>query len=227
MSSRHPRRARSTKASQAADRLREAIIRRRVDTTRPLREVELSRQLGISRIPLREALHQLEGEGLIDIRPHRGAVVAPLSRAELTEIAELCRLLETFAIRKAVPRLTRGALDRAEGIVEELDGISDPIEWSRRNWDFHAELYGTAQRPRLVGVVGVLRANAERYMYMLLEDRKRRVALNMEHKMILEACRARRATRAQALLDAHLLGGKEKVMHLLDAVQPRGASRKR
>ena len=210
---------RGTKAVRAADRLREAILRGELDTQAPLREVELSRKLRISRSPLREALHQLEGEGLVVLRPRRGAVVTRLSRAEVIEIAEICRLLEAHVLRLAVPNLTREILGRAGDIVERLDGISDPIEWSRLNWQLHSALYEPAERPRLVELVANLRRNGERYMYMLLVDPRRRLSLNREHRSILGACRGRRAKRAAELLDAHLQGGKEKVLHLLEEMR--------
>jgi DNA-binding GntR family transcriptional regulator len=204
-----------TKAARATERLRQAILRGDLDSRRPLREVELSRRLGVSRVPVREALHQLEGEGLVEIRPHRGARVTRLSEAELTEIAEICRLLEAHVLRLAVPHLTPQGLRRAGEIIGRLDGISDPVEWSRLNWELHRTLYQPAERPRLIGLVAGLRANAERYLYLLLKDRQRRLELNQEHRSILAACRARRARRAGELLDRHLQGGKERVLHLL------------
>ncbi len=205
-----------TLAAQVARRLREGIGRGDFPTGAPLREARISAQFGVSRVPVREALHQLEGEGFVVNRPRRGAVVAPLSKAEVIEIAEMCRLLEAHALRLAVPHMTRGILKRARAIVERLDRVDDLYQWARLNWEFHATLYQPAERPLLVELVGRLRTNGERYLYMLLADREHRLALNREHRSILAACRRGTAPRAARLLDAHLQGGKEKVLHLID-----------
>jgi DNA-binding GntR family transcriptional regulator len=211
--SRIPRR--ETLASQAADQLRDAIVRGELETESPLREEELCRRLGISRIPLREALRRLEGEGFVEIRPRRGAVVAALSPAELVEVADMCRVLEARAIELAVPNLTSEVLERCAEHLDELDATEEPIEWARINWEFHSALYAPAQRPRFVETVANLRANAGRYLFVLLADSERRKKLNREHRGILAACRRGAAERAKNLLDAHLQGGKQSVMRII------------
>src|SRR5262245_18391063 len=108
-------------ASLAADRLRSASLRGEFAIGQPLREVELCATLGVSRIPVREALHQLAGEGLVEIRPNRGASVSRPSAEELLEIAEVCRMLEAHLLRLAVPSIQRDALDRAEAFLEAMD----------------------------------------------------------------------------------------------------------
>jgi len=208
-----------TKATQAADCLREAILRGQHAVGQPLRELELCGVLGISRIPLREALHRLEAEGLVTIRPNRGAIVAGVSRSEVLEIGEVCRLLEAHVLRVALPALSVEILDRAEAcldLLDELDARGDPAEWSRANWRFHSELYQAAGRPLQLELLESLRARAERAMLILVADPKRRQHLNREHRAILTALRKGRGERAAELLDAHLRGGKEEAMRLLE-----------
>ncbi len=216
---------RATLAARAAERLRESILRGEVDTDRPLREEELSKRLGISRIPVREALRQLEGEGFVEIRPRRGAVVASLSTAEIGEIAEICRLLESRALELAVPGMTRETWEVADEQVRRMDELDDPVEWARSNWSFHATLYRPAGRPRMLEIVGNLRANAERYMYVLLTERATRRRLNKEHRRILDACRCGSGKRAGRLLDAHLSGGKDTVVGVLQRAKSGGRPR--
>jgi len=202
-------------AAVAADRLRGAILRGEYGMGRPLREHELCAALGVSRIPLREALHHLAGEGLVELRPNRGAVVAIPSKNELIEIAEVCRLLEEHLLRLAVPTTRPETLARAEACLEALDGLDDPLEWARTNWRFHTLLYETAGRPLIVELLTGLRGRAERAMLSLVKDPGRRAALNREHRAILELVRARRGAKAVAMLDAHLLWGKDEVLRLL------------
>src|SRR5262245_23723132 len=81
-------------ASQTAELLRSAILGGEYQPGQPLREREICERLGVSRVPLREALHKLAGEKLVQIRPNHGAEVARVSESEVLEITEACRLLE-------------------------------------------------------------------------------------------------------------------------------------
>lgn len=210
----HPRRG--NLASEVAVLLRAAILRGEYQVGQPLRELELCRQLGVSRIPLREALHRLEGERVVTIRPNRGAEVALPSRSELLEIAEACRLLEGHLLALAAPALTVEILDGADGLITQMDVEDRVLEWRCLNWEFHAKLYGAAQRPFLIEWVGALRARAELAMTMLVADKERRLELNREHRRILESLRGRKKGLAVRRLQAHLEGGKEKVLSLLE-----------
>jgi DNA-binding GntR family transcriptional regulator len=202
-------------AALAADRLRTAILRGEYAIGQPLREIDLCAALGVSRIPVREALHQLVGEGLVEIRPNRGASVTRPSKDGLLEIAEVCRMLEAHLLRLAVPSLKPDALTRAEACLEALDEIDDPLEWARVNWRFHILLYEAAGRPLIIELLTGLRARAERAMLILVGDKERRSVLNREHRAILACVRDRRAAKAASMLDAHLLGGKNEALRLL------------
>jgi DNA-binding GntR family transcriptional regulator len=202
-------------AALAAERLRALILRGDYAIAQQLRENELCQILGASRIPVREALHRLAGEGLVEIRPNRGACVSSPSKDELREIAEVCRLLEAHLLRLAVPSLKPDRLTRAEAFLETLDLIDDPLEWARVNWRFHTLLYEAADRPLIIELLTGLRARAERAMLILVSDRQRRAVLNREHRAILTCLRARQAASAVEKLDAHLLGGRNEVLRLL------------
>ncbi|MSR63880.1 MAG: GntR family transcriptional regulator [Planctomycetes bacterium] len=207
-------------SARAADTLRSQILRGEFEVGQALREMEICRTLGISRIPLREALCRLEGEGLVEIRPNRGAIVTTLSAAELMEIGEACRLLEVHLLREALAAVTPEVLAAAEALLDELDGIDDLLEWSQTNWRFHTTLYCAACRPLMVGIVTKLRARAEPAMLKLVADKKRRAGLNREHRAILACVRAKRTAKASALLDAHLLAGKDAALRLMAPGQP-------
>jgi DNA-binding GntR family transcriptional regulator len=203
-------------ARQAADQIREAIVRGTYAPGRPLREVELSEELGISRSPVREALRQLLGEGLVEVRPNKGTVVTSMSDAELNQISEVCRMIEAHLMQQAVPGLGAESLDQAAAAVERLDEIQDPVEWFRMNWAFHSSLYLPADRPLQVQLVAGLRARADRYIYLLARDPELRAALNREHRAILAACRAGEAERAAVLIDHHLDQGRRAVGRMLE-----------
>jgi len=101
--------------------LREKILRGEYPEGAPLRQDTLAAELGVSRIPVREALRQLEAEGLVTFVPHFGAVVSSLSLSEIKELFELRALLETDLLRRAIPRIREEDLDRADEILDQYD----------------------------------------------------------------------------------------------------------
>jgi len=206
---------------EVAARLREGIRSGAFPAGHALREAELAKDLGTSRVPVREALHRLEGEGLVVIRPNRGARVVAISESEVIEIAELCRLLEVHLLRRAIPNLTLEDLTAAERLLDELERTEDRAEWSRVNWRFHTRLYGAAGRPLAIEVLTGLRTRAESAMQLLIASRERRTTLNREHRAILARVRARDLEAALALLDAHLLRAKDTVLDLVEGPLPR------
>jgi len=203
-------------AARTADLLREAILEGRYAIGQPLREAELCETLGVSRIPVREALRRLEGEGLVELRPNRGAVVAGLSEDEIHEVAEACVVLEAHLLTLALPAVTPELVRGAALVVDELDRVTQPREWSRLNWRFHTLLYEAARRPLLVDWLAGLRARAERAMLLLIADQERQRQLNLEHRFILECVRAGRADEAVASLQDHLKGGRDRVLRLIE-----------
>jgi DNA-binding GntR family transcriptional regulator len=203
-------------AAEIAARLRDQILSGGYPVGEPLNEVEIARSMGVSRVPLREALHRLEGERIVTIRPNRGAEVTRLTGHELQEIAEGCRMLEGHCLRLSAPNLGLEALARTVEVLDELDRIDDPLLWSRKNWEFHAALYSAAQRPLLLELIGSLRARGEIAMLRLVAERSRRASLNQEHRRLVEHLRERRHEQAFELLDAHLQGGKEKALPLIE-----------
>ena len=106
--------------------LREAITTGHLKANQPLPQDEIATQLRVSHIPVREALRQLQSEGLVDYQPNRGATVSALEPAEISEIYEIRAILETAAIRQAVPRLTPAQLERARGREVVVQGVTVP-----------------------------------------------------------------------------------------------------
>jgi len=201
---------------EVAARLREGIRSGAFPAGHALREAELAKDLGTSRVPVREALHRLEGEGLVEIRPNHGASVVSISERELVEIAEVCRLLEGHLLRRAIPALTGEDLAAAGELLDELESVQDLAEWSRVNWRFHTRLYRAAERPLAVEILTGLRARAESAMQLLIATPERRATLNREHRAILASVRARRVKEALGLLDAHLGRSKDVILDLVD-----------
>lgn len=200
-----------------AEVLREAILRNVLTGGQQLRQDEIAAHLGVSRIPVREALRQLEAEGLVTFFPHRGAVVSELSHQEVQEIYEIRIPLEATALRLALPRLTQQDLERAEAILEAIDRETEVAKWSGLNREFHTILYTPADRPRLLALINTLRTNVERYQRIYISLMQHKVNSQREHRQILEACRRRDVGTAVQALESHLgQAAQELVAYLRD-----------
>ena len=196
-------RARTTPDAVAVT-LREAIVRGILRAGQPLKADDIAAQLGVSHIPVREALRQLEGEGLVTIYPNRGAIVSSLSERDIEEIYGIRATLETAALRHGLNSLSRSTLRRAEAILDEYEAETDTRIWGDLDLEFHATLYGLDDRPRLLGIINSLRNQVDRYFHILPLAVKERGGFQRDHRAILEACRAGNVEAAVEALEAHL-----------------------
>jgi DNA-binding GntR family transcriptional regulator len=188
-----------------ADVLRSAILRGELRGGQPLPQDEVALQFGLSRIPVREALRQLEGEGLVTFVRNHGAIVSRLSAAEIRELSDMRIGLETMAMRIAMPRLTDEALRGAAHILDEIDRVADPVQgWTENNWRFHSTLYAPAHRPLLLKTVEALHNNVARYLRLHVSLLHYKDKGQEEHRNILQACLDRDTDRAIALLERHI-----------------------
>jgi len=187
-----------------AEVLREAILRGILTAGQQLRQDEIARELGVSHIPVREALRQLEAEGLVRLRPYRGFEVSELSPEEVEELYEIRIPLECQALRLAMPHLTDEDLRRAEEILDAIDAEADPSAWSQLNTEFHAVLYAPSRRQRLLNLIRTLRTNVDRYLRLYISVMQRKQYSQQEHRKILEAVRRRDVAAAVEALEEHL-----------------------
>lgn len=118
-----------TVAEQVANVLREAIANGTIKAGTPLRQDEVAEQLGFSRMPIRDALRQLEAEGIVSIHPTKGAQVARMDSVEISEIYALRELLESEALRLSVPSLADEKLDEAEQVLDQIDAERNVGRW--------------------------------------------------------------------------------------------------
>ena len=172
-----------------------------------MRQDELARRFGISHIPVREALRQLEAEGLVSIRPRRGAIVAGLSAREIQELNEMRVALECCALRLAIPNLDERRIREASRILERID--RQPGRWASLNTDFHCALYEAAARPRLLETVRSLQRNVERYLHEEVKTLGNMTDSQHEHRIMLECVKRGDTQAACALLEQHIMEPNE------------------
>jgi DNA-binding GntR family transcriptional regulator len=194
--------------SAVADKLREQIIRGEIPEGSQLRQDVIATQYHVSRIPVREALRQLDAEGLISIVPNRGAIVPKLSPNDIEELFAIRALLEPEVLKISIPQLTQVEFTKAEAVlkkyVDELRSEEHIAEWGRLNWQFHSILYSGANRPHFMSVIRNVNQNGERYTRLQLYLTHGVPRANEEHHQILRLCRERNVPAACKLLRQHI-----------------------
>lgn len=193
-----------TTQNMVASGLRDAILSGVLVGGQPLRQEEIAGSFGVSRSPVREALRQLEGEGMVSFIPHRGAVVSEISHHEVEEITEIRVALETMAMRKAIPLLEDDDIEHAREVLDRIDREEGLITyWSELNWRFHATLLAPAESPRLLALIKTQHDAFERYirMHLALSDYEKP---QREHYKLLDLCQEKDSDAALNLLAEHI-----------------------
>jgi len=213
-----------TLTHQVVERLRAAILSGQLAGGHVLRQEELAAQLGVSRIPVREALRQLDAEGFVHLHPHRGATVAALSPEEAIEIYDIRAALETQALRLAVPYITPAILHEAAALLDEIDAATDIAHWAELNWRFHMLLYAPANRPRLLELIKQLHDNVSRYLRSAVAMEKSLDAHSRpsqkQHRALLAACKKKDVELAASILQDHLTATGPKLAKQLKTWKP-------
>ena len=209
---------RQTVSAMTLDAIRDGILHGHYAEGEPLRQDALADDLGVSRIPIREALRQLEAEGLVIFNPHRGAVVSSLSLAEIEEVFELRSTIEADLLRRAAPRLTPDQLDQADEVLDRYAlalSNGDVSMWGELNWQFHSSLYAPAGRAVTMGIVQRLHQQSDRYLRMQLALTHGETRANDEHRAIAAAVRSGDSKRACLLMRDHIAGAGRSLIEFL------------
>jgi DNA-binding GntR family transcriptional regulator len=196
-----------TLVDYAAGQLRESILSREFAPGEWIRLDALADSLGMSPIPLREALRMLASEGLMVQQPHRGYVVASASVADLQETYRLRLVLEPLAVKLAVPQLTDADIAELEKSVAAMTAAFDGGDWAayrEHHRAFHFAIYNRSGSKWVVRFSEMLWLNAQRYQRMMMEMKGEFRRRNQEHKALLQAARARNAEEAATLMHDHL-----------------------
>ncbi|HUQ17284.1 MAG TPA: GntR family transcriptional regulator [Candidatus Saccharimonadales bacterium] len=178
--------------------VREAILTAALPPGSRLRQEKLAEMFGTSRIPVREALRALEYEGLVSSIPYRGFTVTELDADDIEEVYDLRILLESHAIRLAVPLMTDDDLAALEGLYTEMVAAPTADGQLAAREQFYIRLYSMTGRPRLVGLISRLRQEVARSLrWPTLQHAP------SHHERFFEAIRAGDADSAAALLASH------------------------
>jgi DNA-binding GntR family transcriptional regulator len=216
-------------ADEIAYRLRTDILEGRLQLGAPLRHEQLATRFGVSRTPIREALHKLQATGLVELVPNRGAVVRTPARTELIEVYELRADLEGLACELACARASDGELDLLEDAQARLaaaiagfrpDGAGFDTAVADANGAFHGTIHRAARNGRLIATIRDLEQFFPRdsVWRAIADDPGTLHAMNVDqHERIAAALRARRPARARRAMREHVAGAGRIVLAYLDA----------
>lgn len=202
---------------QVVKELRALIFQGVLGPGTSLNQDDLAARLGVSRMPVREALRTLAVEGLVHFQPNRGAVVNELSRRDMDELYRLRLLLEREATRLSVERMSPERATRLVRSLDELRSVAGPRDerWPSLHDAFHVELYRSADMPRLTAMIVSLRNLVEPYSRMYIRLPQRWQQAQEEHEGIVAAYRRGDAAGAESLLVAHLSSPAQALLDLL------------
>lgn len=196
-----------TISSAVAEELRRRIVNGEFSSGFQLRQDALAAEFGVSRIPVREALMQLEAEGLVKIHPHRGAIVSELSADEVEELFELRALLEPRLLKASARHLTEDDYRRLNDILMEYSAelrANHVSRWGELNSEFHRVLYRHARQPRALAIVANLLQECDRHTRLQLSLTGGMERAETEHAEIVKLCAEGKTAAACALLKTHI-----------------------
>jgi len=192
--------------------LRAAILDGALAPGQPLSVPELSRQLDVSRSPVREAVLALVSDGLAVEQPRRGVIVAAVEPADLLEIHEVREGVEAQAARLCAERANDAVLHRLAEVLERQHGVverDDANGWFATNADFHRLVAEGAGNRRLSQVVLALEGQMRLGLRQVSSDREQRRRGLAEHRAVLDAIAAREPEPAEWLMREHIRRTKE------------------
>lgn len=197
--------SRSTTAIDVARVLKQRILAGHYAEDQFIRQELIAQELGVSRIPVREALAQLEAEGLVVREKYRGALVPKLSVTEIEEIYALRLMIEPYLLRAAIAQIGAEQIEHLKAIVDRSRETQDMTTWAGLNMEFHRTLYEAAGKPLSLQLLDNLLMRADRYLKMQrFLSTQTQAESDAEHQRILDAVITGDADAAVDALCSHI-----------------------
>ncbi|MDO6727688.1 GntR family transcriptional regulator [Cognatishimia sp. 1_MG-2023] len=193
-----------TAPQMAVKVLQEAIVTGVLPSGASIKQDVIAEKLGTSKIPVREALRELEGQGLVNFYRNRGFVVSQTSADEMLEAFKLRRMLELFAVRESVPLSTDAHCEEIDAIIRDFELITDVTVSSHWNLKFHLALYAPARMAHLNRMIKRAHTIAHRYTHIYMRAHHATIDSQDEHRSILKAYKDQDVELAVTLMDSHI-----------------------
>ncbi|NNG07650.1 MAG: GntR family transcriptional regulator [Desulfobacteraceae bacterium] len=201
------------------ENLKQAIVRGDFSPGNRLVESRIAEAMGISRTPVREAIHKLEREGLIKKLPQGGFYVLNLSREEIEETFGIRSVLESYAARLAAIKHQKEELEPLEEKIEAFQYFLNRGEMEallKINTEFHGLLYAMSRSPKLVKMINDLQDQIYRFRRIILKIETMAKTSNDDHRQMLSAMKVRDADKVETLVRQHILRGQKIVLKELE-----------
>ena len=198
------------------ERLRSAILDGRLPPGTAVRQQELATLFGVSRMPVREALRQLEAQSLLTVEMHKGAVVAPLIGEDAVDTYALRILLESEALRQSIPLLDASDITSARGYIQQLENETRHAEIGRLNRLLHMTLYSKASNRKLLRLIENELNEEERFLRFHLSSMGLGKLTQDDHNALVDAASDKLVDEAVAVLEQHLNSGARMIRNYLD-----------
>lgn len=199
--------------------MRRRILENRWPANFTALEAEIAIELGMSRTPVREALVQLEAQGLIVLRPRYGIQVLPISADDMADIYQIITALEAeaaeLAARRGLPETDLQRLDESAKIMELALESDDRVAWALADQEFHRTLAALSGNARLAAMIASVSDQAHRVRMTMLHQRPHPVASTMEHRLLVDALRRSDGEGARELQRIHRRRGGEVMIGIL------------
>lgn len=199
--------------------LRKAILTGKLAPKERLMEMHLANTLGVSRTPVREAIHMLELEGLARIIPHKGAEVASITVDDMKEVLEVRRALDILCVELACQRISDEEVcllkKACEDFARETE-IGDITSIAARDVAFHDIIIKATGNSKLENLINNLSEQMYRYRFEYIKDPDIYTQLIDEHKAIYEAVYKRDASAASRIAGIHIDNQEDAIMRQID-----------
>jgi DNA-binding GntR family transcriptional regulator len=202
----------TTLAIEIARHLREQIISGALPAGGRVNETRVTRELSLSRSPVREALRILESEGLVTLEPHRGARVRGVTEHDLDEIFDVRLMIESHGVLRHLHRLAPEALAPVRRAVDDARAAlsaGDIARWHQASLRFHDGLVGLASNRHLTRLHEELKTSLRRYQISVIGPPGEPERFQIEHEAILGALEEGRIGRGAELVSRHIMNLKK------------------
>jgi len=168
---------------------------------------EIAAEIGMSRMPVREAFRRLSADGLVTLRPNRGCVVRGLTLDELVEVFEIRSVLEGLAVRIIMPRLTTESFEDMDRLLLRMERASEAgsSDWVLRHQELHAYIYEMSGRPKLIHQIAALHVAIEPYMRIWFDYVDKPLSAREEHQNLIDALKSGDGAEAERVMQEHVL----------------------
>lgn len=188
-------------------RLRRAILQGELEPGERLMEIRLADQLGVSRTPVRDAIHKLVEEGLVSMIPRCGAVVARITDKDMRDVLEVRTTLEELAVSLCTERITSEGVERLKLANEEFRNTVDSgelIRIAQADVAFHDIIYSITENKRLLQIINELREQIYRYRLEYIKNDSARKQLIKEHELIIKYISSGDIEKAKTAIRKHI-----------------------